>query len=67
MLQLELMWGCIGGFDILSMPHYRAFEMRVCQIPTIAPYNPEGGLVGQYIDRCITTEGLGANQWIALS
>ena len=53
-------WGlcgavAIGGFDTLSLPHYRAFDIRVCQIPTIAPYNPEGGggLVGQYIDRCI--------------
>ena len=50
MLQLGLVWGCIGGFDTLSLPHYRAFDIRVCQIPTIAPYNPEGVVVGQYID-----------------
>ena len=36
------LWGCIGGFDKLSLPYYRAFEIRVYQISTIAPYNPEG-------------------------
>ena len=31
-----------------------AFDIRLCQIPTIAPYMPKGGVVGQYIDRRIT-------------
>ena len=48
-------WGSYGGFDTLSLPHYGAFEIRLCQIHTIAPLSPEGwGVVGQYIDRCIT-------------
>ena len=44
----------ISIFDILCLPHCGEFDIRVCQIPTIAPYNPEGGVVGEYIDRCIT-------------
>ena len=43
----------ISIFDILCLPHCGEFDIRVCQIPTIAPYNPEGGVVGEYIDRCI--------------
>ena len=45
----------ISIFDILCLPHCGEFDIRVCQIPTIAPYNPEGGVVGEYIDRCIKT------------
>ena len=45
----------ISIFDILCLPHCGEFDIRVCQIPTIAPYNPEGGVVGGYIDRCIIT------------
>ena len=44
----------ISIFDILCLPHCGEFDIRVCQIPTIAPYNPEGGVVGEYIDRCIS-------------
>ena len=40
---------------MLGLPHYGAFDILVCQIPTIAPYKPEGG--GVYIDRCITYLG----------
>ena len=46
----------ISIFDILCLPHCGEFDIRVCQIPTIAPYNPEGGVVGEYIDRCIGTK-----------
>ena len=45
--------GAYWGFDSLCLPHCGEFDIRVCQIPTIAPYNPEGGMVGEYIDRCI--------------
>ena len=45
--------GAHWGFDILCLPHCGEFDIRVCQIPTIAPYNPEGGVVGEYIDKCI--------------
>jgi len=46
--------GLTQGFDTLSLPHYGAFDIRLCQIPTIASLSPEGGgVVGQYIDRCI--------------
>jgi len=47
--------GLTRGFDTLSLPHHRAFDIQLCQIPTIAPLSPEGGgeVVGQYIDRCI--------------
>ena len=46
-------WGQRWGFDTIGLPYYGAFDIRLCQIPTIAPYMPEGGVVGQYIDRCI--------------
>ena len=46
----------ISIFDILCLPHCGEFDIRVCQIPTIAPYNPEGGVVGEYIDRCINDQ-----------
>ena len=49
MLQL----GPAVGFDI-DLPYYGAFDIWLCQIPTIAPYMPEGGGVGQHIDRCIS-------------
>ena len=41
---------------MIGLPYYGAFDIRLCQIPTIAPYMPEGGggVVGQYIDRCIS-------------
>jgi len=46
--------GLTWGFDTLGLPHHGAFDIQLCQIPTIAPYKPEGGgVVGQYIDRCI--------------
>ena len=38
---------------MLDLPHCGVFDILVCQIPTIAPYKPEGGVVGLYIDRCI--------------
>ena len=47
-------WGQRWGFDTIGLPYYGAFDIRLCQIPTIAPYMPEGGVVGQYIDRCIS-------------
>ena len=50
MLQLGQIEDLTG---ILCLPHCGKFDIRVCQIPTIAPYNPEGGVVGEYIDRCI--------------
>ena len=28
---------------MLDLPHYGSFDILVCQIPTIAPYKPEGG------------------------
>ena len=44
MLQLGLNYmGTYWGFDLFCLPHCGAFDIRVCQIPTIAPYNPEGG------------------------
>ena len=43
MLQLGLIWGRIGGFDLFCSPHCGEFDIRVCQIPTIAPYNLKGG------------------------
>ena len=51
-------WGQRWGFDTIGLPYYGAFDIRLSQIPTIAPYMPEGGgggggVVGQYIDRCI--------------
>ena len=50
-------WGSYGAYTgiwhTISLPHYGAFEIRLCQIPTIAPLSPEGGVVGQYIDRYI--------------
>ena len=45
------------GFDTFSLGYYGAFDIRPYQITTIAPYKPEGGgggVVGKYIDRCIT-------------
>ena len=41
-IKLGLMWGSIGGFDELGFPHYREFDIRLDQIPTMVPYNPEG-------------------------
>ena len=71
MLQLGLIWGHIGGFDLFCSPHCGAFDIRVCQIPIIAPYNPEGGVVGEYIDRCIMffadTLGRPANSSLSLT
>ena len=29
------------AYDTLSLLYYEAFDIRACQIPTIAPYNPE--------------------------
>ena len=49
-------WGQRWGFDTIGLPYYGAFDIRLCQIPTIAPYMPEGGVVGQYIDRCINNK-----------
>ena len=34
--------GAYWGFDSLCLPHRGEFDIRVCQIPTIAPYNPKG-------------------------
>ena len=31
---------------MLDLSHYREFDISVCQIPTIAPYKPEGGWCG---------------------
>jgi len=31
------------GVDTLDLPHYGAFDILVCQIPTKAPYKPEEG------------------------
>ena len=31
------------GFDLIGFPYYGAFDIQLCQIPTIAPYMPEGG------------------------
>lgn len=43
-----------GGIDTLGLSHYRAFDIWVCQILTIASYNSEGDWWGyMYIDRCI--------------
>ena len=50
---------------MIGLSYYGAFDIRLCQIPTIAPYMPEGGggggggggAVGQYIDRCIRKDG----------
>ena len=36
-------WGQRWGFDTIGLPYYGAFDIRLCQIPTIAPYMPEGG------------------------
>ena len=44
----------MGGFDMIGLPYYGAFDFQLCQISTIAPYMPEGEVVEQYIDRCIT-------------
>ena len=32
-----------GGFDMLGLPYYEAFDIRLWQIPTIVPCMPEGG------------------------
>ena len=40
-----LYWGIIGHNHFAPL---WVFDIRVCQLPTIAPYNPEGS-VGQYI------------------
>ena len=53
----------ISIFDILCLPHCGEFDIRVCQIPTIAPYNPEGGVVGEYIDRCIIALAVDVIDW----
>ena len=42
--------GFTWGFDSLGQPHYGAFDILVCQIPTNAPYKPEeGGGVGSIV------------------
>ena len=33
-----------GGFDTLDLPHYEAFDILVCQIPTIVPYKGGGAI-----------------------
>ena len=35
-------WGQRWGFDTIGLPYYGAFDIRLCQIPTIAPYMPKG-------------------------
>ena len=53
MLQLGLIWEHSGDLTYSVCPTVGEFDARACQIPTIAPYKPEGGVVGEYIDRCI--------------
>ena len=53
------------GFDILCLPHCGEFDIRVCQIPTIAHISRGG----EYIDKCIRTKytescGFNVNQWL---
>ena len=36
-------WGQRWGFYMIGLPYYGAFDIRLCQIPTIAPYMPERG------------------------
>ena len=48
--------GANWGFDILCLPHCAEFDIRVCQIPTIAPYNPEGGWWGNTLIGALAVE-----------
>ena len=50
MLQLGLIWEHSGDLTYSVCPTVGEFDARACQIPTIAPYKPEGGVVGEYID-----------------
>jgi hypothetical protein len=49
--------GYIGGFDACTCPLCGAFDMGMCQIPTIPPMLPGRGGVGQHIDRCTAKKG----------
>ena len=63
-------WGQLGIWHTLFAPLWRIWHQGMSTwIPTIAPYNPEGGgwWGNSYIDRCITRVRISPNQKVSLA
>ena len=57
-----------GAVDEKSMPLVSAVDELTCQIPHIPPTGPVRGVLGHYIDRCITREeGISLSLSLSLS